>query len=155
LLTPAFAHCPLCTTTTGAALVVTRAYGVDDLVVGLFLGAFTISSALWINNILKKRNINRIPFQSPLIVILVLASTVASFYFAGLLSNPSPQFQIFGIDKLLFGTLTGSIISFSAFGFHKMLRNIYKRSFMPFQAIVINFIFLLFVIFSFYLFKAI
>src|SRR3989338_2455804 len=51
------AHCPLCTAATIVGVGVTRSLGWDDSIVGIFVGAMIVSSALWLNNILKKRNI--------------------------------------------------------------------------------------------------
>ncbi len=72
-VTPVFAHCPLCSAATGSLLVAARAAGVSDLAFGTFAGAFTVSTALWAHNWLKKRNRGKshIPFQG---IVLVLAS---------------------------------------------------------------------------------
>ena len=51
------AHCPLCTAATIVGVGVTRSLGWDDSIVGIFVGAMIVSSVLWLNNILKKRNI--------------------------------------------------------------------------------------------------
>ena len=48
------AHCPLCTTATIIGVGVTRSFGLDDSIVGVFVGAMIVSSALWLNNALKK-----------------------------------------------------------------------------------------------------
>lgn len=105
--TPVNAHCPLCTAATGAGIVLAEKYGVDGAIIGLWVGAFIISTALWFDRILKKKY--NFPFQSILISALSLILTVMPFYFAGMFTNPV---TVLGIDRLLFGILLGSILTF-------------------------------------------
>src|SRR3989338_353340 len=109
------AHCPLCTAATIVGVGVTRSLGWDDSIVGVFVGALIVSSALWVNNIFKKRNIGGNAFLR--ISSIALASfvlTVLSFYFAGLF-GPANTYKIFGMERILFGSLSGAIVSFTAF----------------------------------------
>jgi hypothetical protein len=105
-ISPAHAHCPLCTAATGAAVAVTRFYGLSDAVVGLWIGALAVSMVLWFNKILKKQFV---PLQGEMLVIASLLATVIPFYFAGLFSIPGNI--IFGVDKLLFGILLGGFLT--------------------------------------------
>lgn len=151
LAMPTFAHCPLCTAATGTVATVTRVYGVDDLVVGTLIGAFTISTALWLNNILLKRNEgkNYIPYQLYLILMLTIVSTITGFYF---FSTGSDLYKIFGIDKLLLGVVIGSFITLVGFGTHNILRKINKnKNYFPAQSILIVLILLFLINISFYL----
>lgn len=138
----AIAHCPLCAGATGAVAATTRIFGIDDLIVGTFIGGFVISTAYWFHRILLKKNKNKsyIRFQLPVIIIVSLLLTFITFYFAGLVGN---NILIFGIDKILVGTFFGSLITIFAFGFNAFLKKIYGRSFFPLQAIALTFIFLL------------
>ena len=56
------AHCPLCTAATIVGVGVTRSLGWDDSIVGVFVGALIVSSALWVNNIFKKEILEATPF---------------------------------------------------------------------------------------------
>lgn len=145
----ALAHCPLCTAAAGAAVAITRWYGVDDLVVGSFIGAFVISTGLWFNNILKRRNKGKdyLPFQSVILVLLSLISTIISFSLGGITTN---SYFIFGIDKLIMGTLLGSGMTWLAFWFSKFLRKNMGRTLIPFQSIILTFAFLSLMNLSFY-----
>src|SRR3989338_8948107 len=67
------AHCPLCTAATIIGVGVTRSFGWDDSIVGIFVGAMIVSSALWVNNILKKRNIGGNAF------LKISSITIATF----------------------------------------------------------------------------
>lgn len=70
---PVSAHCPLCTV--GAAVAAGGAawLGVDQVVIGLFVGAFAVSMGWWIANLIKKRII---PGQKFLIILLSFLTTV-------------------------------------------------------------------------------
>lgn len=68
-----FAHCPLCTAGAGALAVLATSMGVSSVVVGLTIGAFAISLAMWTNKLVKKEYFS---FQSFLIVSLVFVSVI-------------------------------------------------------------------------------
>ena len=109
------AHCPLCTAATIVGVGVTRSLGWDDSIVGLFVGAMIVSSALWMNNILKKRNIGGNAFlRIGSLTLATFVLTILSFYFAGIF-GPANTYRIFGMEKIIFGTISGSIVSFATF----------------------------------------
>ena len=109
------AHCPLCTAATIVGVGVTRSLGWDDSIVGIFVGAMIVSSALWVNNIFKKRNIGGNAFlRTGSITVATFVLTILSFYFAGLF-GPANTYRIFGMEKIIFGSLSGAVVSFAAF----------------------------------------
>src|SRR3989338_1586455 len=109
------AHCPLCTATTIIGVGVTRSLGWDDSIVGVFVGAMIISSALWFNNFFKKRNIGGNAFlRIGSITVATFVLTILSFYYAGIF-GPATTYRIFGMEKIIFGTLSGAVVSFAAF----------------------------------------
>ena len=115
ILPYAMAHCPLCTGATIIGVGITRSLGWDDSIVGIFVGAMIVSSALWMNNIFKKRNIGgNALLRITSITIATFVLTFLTFYYAGLfgLSN---TYRIFGIEKIIFGTLSGSLVSIVGF----------------------------------------
>ncbi len=139
----AFAHCPLCTAATGLAVGMTRFYGIDDLIVGSLIGAFTISTGLWMNNWLLKRHKGKsyIPWQASIVTAVVFITTVASF---ALFSFGLPvYYKLFGIDKLLIGVTLGSITTIFAFIVHKAMRSMNgDKNYLPAQGIALVFLFL-------------
>lgn len=140
ILTPTvLAHCPLCTAATGVAVAVTRWYGLDDSIVGVFVGGMVVATGLWINNLLKKRNKGKdyLPFQSTIALLMSAIFTIITLYFAGLL-GPSNPYKIFGVDRILFGMVIGIVASLASFKFHDILR-IYNRNknYFPYQSIMI------------------
>src|SRR3989338_11322835 len=109
------AHCPLCTAATIIGVGVTRSLGWDDSIVGVFVGAMIVSSALWVNNILKKKNIGgNALLRISSITLATFVLTLLSFYFAGLF-GPANTYRIFGMEKITFGTLSGAAVSIIAF----------------------------------------
>jgi len=109
------AHCPLCTAATIVGVGVTRSLGWDDSIVGIFVGAMIVSSALWLNNILKKRSIGGNAFlRISSITVATFVLTILSFYFAGIF-GPANTYRIFGMEKIIFGSISGAVVSFAAF----------------------------------------
>lgn len=129
------AHCPLCTTGAVIGVGFARAYGVDDSIVGLLLGALIVSSALWFNKWLKKK-IN-FPLQEFLIVLFSFLVLAIPFYYAGLITNFSMVRSMpgvhgmtglgvlglanLGIDKLLFGMIFGTLAIWGVFAFSEYI----------------------------------
>lgn len=109
------AHCPLCTGATIIGVGISRSMGLDDSIVGVFVGAMIISSALWMNNLLIKRGMkgNALLRVGSLTFITALL-TLVTFYYAGLFGVAN-DFRIFGIERLTFGAISGSIVSLGAF----------------------------------------
>lgn len=144
LIRPVSAHCPLCTAATGLAVMTARWYGIDDLIVGTFVGGLIVSSTLWMNNVLSKKKWVLLPHQGTILVILTILSTILTYYFAGLLNSQNANFKIFGVDKLFVATIFGSAITMVSFWFHGILKKINGgRNFIPFQGIVLLFAFLI------------
>ena len=139
------AHCPLCTAAAGVGIGVARWIGVDDSIVGLFLGAFIVSMGLWFNNLLKKRKAN-IPFQGFLIVFASFLLTIIPLYLAGIINNLEivkslPELSVlglgvFGIDKLLFGTIVGIIAVGSSFSLSDYFKKKKGKGLFPYQGVL-------------------
>jgi len=133
----AWAHCPLCAAATGMAVATTRIYGIDDLVVGLFIGSFAVSTALWMNNVTAKKK-ELIPHQAGTFVLLSLVITLATLYFSGLLDL---QYRIFGMDRIFAGTIMGTAVTFASFEAHKKLRMLNgNKNFVLGQGIILPFL---------------
>ncbi|MBI2970943.1 MAG: hypothetical protein HYY37_00825 [Candidatus Aenigmarchaeota archaeon] len=136
-LPAAMAHCPLCSAATGMAVATTRIYGIDDAVVGLFIGGFAVSTALWMHNVAFKRNGKKmmIAYQQHIFVLVSLALTLVTVYLAGMLDS---KYLIFGMDKLFFGTIAGTAVASLAFVAHQQLRAGNGNSnFIPMQGIIL------------------
>lgn len=132
---PTYAHCPLCTAAVGGGVAITRFYGLDDIIVGVWVGAFIVSTALWFVRALKREYI---PFQKVLITLITFVLTAVSFYYTGLLGDL--RYRIFGVDKLLLGMVIGSIITYIMPAVSKKIKSLKGRALFPFQTIVMTLI---------------
>ena len=125
VLPAVMAHCPLCTGATIVGVGITRSFGLDDSIVGVFVGGMVISTALWFNNVLKKRNIGTKGNEKlRLLSLIILTSilTLVTFYYAGLFGRGN-EFRIFGIESILVGSFSGGILSLGAFYYSNYLKN--------------------------------
>lgn len=133
-LAPAvYAFCPVCVGATGAGVVIARSYGVDLTIIGIWIGAFIISLSLWINKVLKRKFEKSIPFQGLLLTILILILFIVFFNFTDLIGSQ----KIFGIDKLLFGIITGCLVTIFGSFLSNIIKNKRLRTIFPFQTIAI------------------
>lgn len=138
------AHCPLCTAAIGVATVSAKYYGMDLSVVGVFVGAFAISTGLWVGKKFK----NYFKFQLPLIVLLSFVLTVVPIMALGSDSVYLPILwfgeagslfnKVYWVDKLLFGSIIGSITSIFAFGLHDFVKKLHGKVLFPFQGITLT-----------------
>lgn len=132
---PAFAVCPVCAMTIVCGLGLSRWLGVDDIVSGVWLGGFLVSIIIWCLHWLDKK---QIVFRFRWLGAAVLSYGIifAVLYSTGLLGHPLNKF--WGIDKLILGVLSGSLI----FLLGHFLSNFLKKknqgkSFFPFQKVVL------------------
>lgn len=119
------AHCPLCTGATIVGVSLTRAMGWDDSIVGVFVGGMIISTALWTDKALKKRNIGVKGNQNLRLISLIALMTIltlVTFYYAGLFGKGN-SYRIWGMESILFGSISGGVLSLAAFYFSNHLKN--------------------------------
>ncbi|MFH0791595.1 MAG: hypothetical protein V1905_00015 [bacterium] len=102
----ALAFCPLCVVATGTLTALFRWLGVDDAIIGLWLGSFILSASMMLNNFLIRKG-KKIRFQSFLIFSVFYGLIALSLYLSGTLT---PYNKIFGIDKILLGMIFGGLL---------------------------------------------
>ncbi len=131
LLVPqiAYAHCPLCTLGVGAAAASAKYFGLDVSIIGLFVGAFGISTGLWFARAIKKKFI---PYQTAIITLLSYLLTVIplrfistdNLYLPILLFGEPGSFlnKIYWIDMLIFGSIIGGLVTTLGYYIHNMLK---------------------------------
>lgn len=143
---PVSAHCPLCTGAIGVAAVAAKYYGMDLIIIGLFVGAFGISTGLWVGRKIKKEYFK---FQLWTIVLLSFLLTVIPLrVFSG--ENVYIPIRLFGevggmfnkvywFDRLFFGSWIGGLLSVFSFGVHNTAKKFNNGNvFIPFQGVVLT-----------------
>src|SRR3989344_5509444 len=106
------AHCPLCTGAVVAGAVGANYLGLDITILGIFVGAFAISLGLWVNKKLKIY----FKYQNILIVLLsFLLTVIPSLAFIKDMTYISFFNNVYFINKLLLGSIIGSLASLFAY----------------------------------------
>ena len=103
-----FAICPLCVIAVGAGIGLSRWLGVDDTITGVWIGGLIVSMIAWTEGWLEKKKIR---FKGRLFadILLYYGLIVIPLYYSGIIGNPSNTLGVFGLDKLLFGIVAGSL----------------------------------------------
>ena len=127
--------CPVCTVTVIAGLGISRLLGIDDLITSIWIGGFILSFTFvmlsWIDK--KWPEIQTSRFQIPIILTAYLLVLVPLYlnHSIGLIYN-----RLWGVDKVLLGTLIGSIIFLIGVKADKYQRVKFEKIFFPFQKVV-------------------
>jgi len=146
---PAYAICPVCTIAVCAGLGIFAKLGIDDLISGAWIGAFIVSTVFWAIEFLDKKQIH-FKFRKIIVAVLMYLLILIPLRLKGFLGHPLNKFC--GIDKLFFGIGSGSIVFILSLWVDNLLRKKNKRrSFFPFQKVVIPISFLLILSLIFYL----
>lgn len=132
-----FAFCPLCVVATGIGVEIFRWLGVDDIIVGIWVGAFVFSLAILLGKFVKRKINRKIP-SLPIILIFLIFS-LFFFYFGGFFSVKN---EMWGIPKVLLGMIIGGILLVITPHLHK---------FIPYRKIIITLFLLVISSFIFYL----
>jgi len=128
-----YAICPVCTVAVGAGLGLSRWLGISDTVIGVWVGAFLFSVSMWTINWLRSKNRS---FKGiiPAVFVFYYALTIIPLYFTGIMGHPFNKFL--GMDKLLFGTIVGSLVFMAAaWGYEVIKRKNGGKAWFPFQKV--------------------
>lgn len=139
---PAYAVCPVCTVAIGGGLLLSHYFGIDDLVVGIWIGGLLVAFGLWMATYIKKVYIKG---QAWLITAFLWATTVYSLKLANFIGNPTCK--IHGHDKLLTGIEAGTIAFLIGLGLDAVLRKLNKKNpgkaLFPYQKVILPIFWLL------------
>lgn len=112
------AFCPMCVVATGVLTGVFRWLGVDDVIIGLWLGSFTTSLAIALNNFLVRKQ-RKIKFQLFLVLLGLYLAFLVALYWGGAFASYN---QTWGVNKILFGIIIGNILLSLSLHFDRFLR---------------------------------
>ncbi len=141
----AFAHCPLCTIGAGAAAAGAAWFGVDNVIIGIFLGAAALAMGLWVSRLFKRRYIplqkwaiSAFSFASIIIPVLPMMKGYSSAYISLAGSYGSLLNRTYVVNSFLLGSLIGAAIVAIAPSVSGMVAKKRGRK-VPYQGIVITF----------------
>ncbi len=129
--------CPVCSVSVAVSLGLSRWLGVDDSITGVWAGAMIVVLSFWtIRWIFKKRE------KKPMILLPVMIAaywllTFIPLYLTDVISN-TDCLTLLGLNRLVFGSLLGIVLSIFAVLVDKLSRKIRggKRLF-PYQKVII------------------
>lgn len=99
------AVCPVCTVAVAGGLGISRWIGIDDSVMGIWIGGLILSSGFWMADWASKKSW-RIPYPKILSILLMVLFVVPPLYMAKMIGLPGNT--LWSIDKILLGTIVGS-----------------------------------------------
>ncbi|MEK6983930.1 MAG: hypothetical protein AABX33_05130 [Nanoarchaeota archaeon] len=144
------AHCPLCTAAVGTAAISAKYYGLDESAIGLLIGAFGVSTGLWIGLRIKKQYFT---FQLPVIVLLSYILTIMplmyvsseAIYLPILWFGAAGSFlnKVYWVNKLFFGSIVGFFITLISYFLHIHLKKLNGKVLFPFQGIALTLLLLI------------
>ena len=143
--------CAICTATVATCVGLSRWLGVDDTISGVWIGGLMVSVVLWTIHFLNKKEI-RFKFRNIIVTVLTYFSILYPLFLLKLIGDPLNKSRYFGIDKLIVGVFSGSLIFLFSLGLNSYLKKQnHNKVYFPFQKVVIPVLFLL--ILSLYFYK--
>lgn len=143
------AVCPVCIVAVGSGVGLCRWLGIDDTISGLWIGAMIVALILWTINWLNKKNYN-FKFRNLLVWVAYYFLTIWPLYSFDIMGHPLNK--VWGVDKILFGILAGSLVFlFSVFLNGHLKKKNNGKVYFPYQKVVIPVVLLLIFSLIFYL----
>lgn len=127
--------CPVCVVAIGAGLGLSRWFGIDDVISSIWIGAFMVSLISWTLTFMKKKSWN-FHDDGILITLLYIVFVYVPLYYTGIIGHPLNQ--IFGIDKIIFGSFAGAFMVYVGHWIHAYLKKINNnKSYFNYQRVVV------------------
>lgn len=124
----AMAHCPLCTGAVGAAAVSAKYFGLDSSIIGVFVGAFAVSTGMMFKSRTKKYT-PLVVLASFLLTMIPISKVVADYKLLFIFNEP------YFINKLIFGGVFGGIAVPSSYILHKKVKAKRGKVLFPYQGV--------------------
>jgi len=101
------AVCPVCVVAIGSGVGLCRWLGIDDTISGLWIGGLIVAMILWTLDWMNRKNF-RFKLRNILVWALYYLATILPLYSFDIMGHPLNK--VWGIDKILFGIIAGSIV---------------------------------------------
>lgn len=137
LFFPAVARavCPLCTIAVGAGLGLSRWLGIDDSITGVWVGGLLLSSSFWLASWAGKKGWFWLA-KTWVAIGLFYLLTIPPLFWTGMIGQPGNT--LWGLDKLLLGIGTGSLLFVLAVRLDHWLRSLNQgKVFVYYQRVII------------------
>lgn len=129
------AVCPVCVVVVGAGLGLSRWLGVDDTISSIWIGALLFGLSIWTINWIENKKWN-FKYSRQVIFLAYYGLVLIPLYTADLIGHP--QNKIFGIDKILFGSVLGTLLIWGSMVLHSDFKKRNNgKSFFPYQRVIL------------------
>ena len=142
------AICPLCVVAVGGGLGFSRWLGVDDIISSIWIGALLVSLSIWTIIWLDKKGWS-FKYQKTIVPVTYYALVLLPLYYYDIVGHPLNK--IFGIDKIIFGSVLGTAIFIASIVFNDFLKKKNQgKQFFNYQKVILPFVILLILSFIIY-----
>ena len=129
--------CPVCTVAVAGGLGLSRFLGIDDSVTGVWVGGLILSLSFWFLNWTQRKGWlkkidTRVTFS--LTALSLYLMTFLPLQITNFIGHPANK--IWGMDKLIFGTIVGSLGFLFGIYLDKKQREFHGKQFFQFQKVV-------------------
>jgi len=132
---PVNAVCPVCTVAVGAGLGLSRYFGIDDLFSSIWIGGLLMSLSFWSKDWLEKKKSglkNSLLFS----IFIWYALTFIPLIWTKVIGHLDNT--LWGIDKIVFGTVIGTVLFILSIFIDKLLRTKNNgKVYFPYQKVII------------------
>jgi hypothetical protein len=129
--------CPICSIGVVVSLGLSRWLKVDDSISGVWVGALILAFSLWTFAWLFRKRDKKPLFFLPVIVVVFWLLTFLPLYATGVISNVN-CLTILGLNRLVFGSLLGILLTALSLWLDKLLRRIRQGGVLfPYQKVVL------------------
>ena len=136
--------CPICTVAVAAGIGVLEGWGVDNVLIGIWVGALVVSSIAWMIDYLNRKNIHFI-FKPQLIIISFYAIFIWPLYYWGIMGGANKIiFGISWLDRTLFGVIIGTFLFILAVFYDNHIRKLNdNRVMVKYQRVIVPIVMLI------------
>ena len=139
------AHCPLCVVGAAAAAGGATWLGVSKIVIGVFIGGFAVSTALWVSRLIKRKYI---PFQTLFIVLfsfltmiiplMPMVEEIYPLYISIIGDYGSLLNRTYVINLFFVGSIAGSLVVVFSPAISRRISRLRNNKLIPYQGVILT-----------------